>query len=79
VATNGDNLNNGTNALTPFRTITKALATAVDGTRIHIAAGSYTNGSETFPLTLTGKIGVQLLAPIVMRPSSTRREPDSAY
>ena len=62
VATNGDNtLNNGTNALTPFRTIAKALTTAVDGSRIHIAAGSYTNGSETFPLAISGKIGVQLL------------------
>jgi len=61
VATNGLDSNSGTNALLPFRTLTNALATARDGTRIHIAAGSYTNGSETFPLTLSGKIGVQLL------------------
>jgi hypothetical protein len=61
VATNGDNLNNGTNALTPFKTITKALATAVDGTRIHLASGSYATNTETFPLAIMGKTGVQLL------------------
>lgn len=62
VAPDGDDvLNAGTNALTPFRTITKALATLTDGTRVHIAAGNYTNGMETFPLTVAGRSGVQLL------------------
>jgi hypothetical protein len=62
VATSGsDSGNNGTNAASPFKTITKAMATAQDGTRIHLAPGAYTNGAETFPLTLSGKVGVQLL------------------
>ncbi len=58
----GSDSNNGTNAATPFKTVTRALATASDGTRIHVAAGTYsTNASETFPLTLSGKAGVQIL------------------
>ena len=59
----GDDTNNdGTNAATPFKTMTKALATATSGTRIHVASGTYsTNTSETFPLTLSGKAGVQIL------------------
>jgi hypothetical protein len=59
----GDDTNNdGTNAATPFKTMTKALATATSGTRIHVAAGTYsTNTSETFPLTVSGKAGVQIL------------------
>ena len=62
VAANGDDsLNNGTNALSPFKTITKAILTARDGTQIHIAAGNYATNTETFPLTIDGKIGVRLL------------------
>jgi hypothetical protein len=58
----GNDGNNGTNAATPFKTMTKALAMATDSTRIHVAAGIYsTNTSETFPLTLSGKAGVQIL------------------
>jgi hypothetical protein len=58
----GDDNNNGTNAATPFKTMTKALATASDGTRIHVAAGTYSaaNG-EIFPLTLSEKSGVKIL------------------
>ncbi len=61
VATNGDNANTGTTSLQPFRTITKALSVAQDGSHIHIASGSYTNGSETFPLVGDNKWGLQLL------------------
>jgi hypothetical protein len=61
VATNGDDSVNGTSALAPLQTIGKALATATDGSRIHIAAGTYATNTETFPLMLDGKIGVQLL------------------
>ncbi|MDD5707372.1 MAG: DUF1565 domain-containing protein [Kiritimatiellae bacterium] len=49
-----------TNPLTPYRSITKALSTALDGTRIHIAAGRYTNGVETFPLSMN-RWGLQLI------------------
>lgn len=52
VSTSGDDANSGTNAADAFRTITKSLAVARVGSRIHVAAGSYTNGSETFPLRL---------------------------
>jgi hypothetical protein len=61
VATNGDNANSGTTAVQPFRTITKALSMAQNGSRIHVAAGVYTNLSETYPLVLDGKAGLQLL------------------
>jgi hypothetical protein len=57
----GNDVNVGTNPALPLATITKAIATALDGTRIHLSAGSYTNGVETFPLTIQGKSGVQLL------------------
>lgn len=47
----------------PFRTVTKALATAGDWTRIHLAAGTYSAASngETFPLEITGRIGIKLI------------------
>lgn len=61
VATNGDNGYSGTNWSQAFRTISKALSVARDGTRVHIGAGSYTNGSESFPLTVANLVGVQLL------------------
>jgi hypothetical protein len=61
VAMNGDDGNGGTNAAAPFRTITKALSIAQNGTRVHVVSGSYTNGSETFPLTATTLSGVQIL------------------
>jgi hypothetical protein len=57
----GSDVNLGTNEATQLRTITKALSMATDGTRIHIAGGSYTNGAETFPLAVQGKLGLQLL------------------
>jgi hypothetical protein len=58
---NDSSASSGTNAATPLKTIGKALSLAQDGTRVHIAAGQYTNGVESFPLTLSGKSGVQLL------------------
>jgi hypothetical protein len=61
VAMNGDDGALGTDVEHPFRTLTNALARARDGIRIHVAAGTYTNGSETFPLTLTALSGVQIL------------------
>ena len=61
VATNGTNTSSGTSWAEAYRTITKALAVAQDGTRIHLASGNYTNGLETFPLTLTSLNGLQLL------------------
>jgi hypothetical protein len=58
----GNDSNDGTNALTPFKTMTKALGVASDGTRIHVAAGTYaTNSGEAFPLTVSGKSGVKIL------------------
>lgn len=44
-----------------FRSLTKALATAQDDTRIHVAAGTYTKTTETFPLALSGKLGVSII------------------
>jgi hypothetical protein len=57
----GHDGNSGTTAGNPFATIGKAISMAQDGTRIHLAAGNYTNNSEVFPLTLSNKIGLQLL------------------
>ena len=58
----GNDSNNGTNALAPFATLTKALSVAGNGTRVHIAAGVYTTNSvETFPLTISQLSSVQLL------------------
>jgi hypothetical protein len=63
VTTNGSDSNSGTNELQAFRTVTKALSMAQDNSRIHVAAGTYTNGPglETFPLAITDKMGVQIL------------------
>ncbi len=61
VAPTGDDGNPGTNALAPFRSITQALATALPGTRIHVAAGTYnTDNQEQFPLVVS-QVGIQLL------------------
>ncbi len=59
----GDNSNNGLTPVAAFKTITKALSVIGDGSRIHVAAGLYNvaNG-ETFPLTVSGKYGVQICA-----------------
>jgi parallel beta-helix repeat protein len=60
VAETGTNANNGLSWATALRSITAALSAATVGTRIHVGAGSYTNGLETFPLSMT-KHGLQLL------------------
>lgn len=60
VATGGNDANGGTAWGDAFATITRALADAVEGSRIHVAAGAYANGTETFPLVID-KLGIQLL------------------
>jgi len=61
VATNGADQNGGTSWSAAFRTVTKALSVARDGTRIHVGPGNYTGGLETFPVTIANVIGVQIL------------------
>jgi hypothetical protein len=56
----GDDSNSGTNWGEAFRSVTKALSVAQDGTYIHIGAGQYTNTVETFPLAIT-RWGLRLL------------------
>ena len=60
VSPTGDDGNGGMTAGDAFRSITRALAVAGTGSRIHVAAGNYTNGVETFPIQMT-RYGVQLL------------------
>jgi hypothetical protein len=60
-APTGNDGNSGTNAAQALATVTKALSLARDGSRIHVAAGAYTNGTESFPLAVREKIGVELL------------------
>lgn len=59
----GNDGNTGTapGAGNAFKTIGKALATAGDGTHIHVEAGNYTTNTEVFPLAVSKKWGVQLL------------------
>ena len=57
----GSDANNGTSAGTPFRSITKALSVVQNGGHVLVQAGIYTTNTETFPLTLSRKWGVQLL------------------
>lgn len=61
VKTNGNDTFDGSSWANAYQTITKALSRARNGTRIHLAAGSYTNKSETFPLVVSGLTGVELL------------------
>lgn len=62
VAEDGDDMNNsGMTAESPFASITKALTRVRDGSRIHLAAGTYDLATEFFPLTVTDRIGVQFL------------------
>ncbi len=45
-----------------FRTVGKALATARDNTRIHVATGTYSVASgEVFPLTLNDRVGLTII------------------
>ncbi len=62
VAESGNDGNDGTSSGQPFRTITKALAEARDGSRIHVAAGVYSAASgETLPLQARGLTGLRIL------------------
>lgn len=62
----GVDSNGGTLVTTPFRTMTKALAVARDGTRVHVATGRYERAvgvtvGEAFPLLLENRVGVQII------------------
>ena len=52
-ATNGVDSNLGTNASAAYRTITNAFAHAQHGSRVHLAAGTYS--TESWPLVLSDK------------------------
>jgi hypothetical protein len=61
VATTGNDGNSGTNRAEAVRSMTRALAMASDGTRIHVASGLYTtNSGEVFPLTVASLSGVSI-------------------
>lgn len=60
VSPSGDDAHAGTNWAEAFRTITRALAAAVDGSAIHVGPGLYTNGLERFPLVAAGRSGLRI-------------------
>ncbi len=60
VAETGDDGNDGQTPATALRSITRALELAAPRTRIHVGAGAYTHGVETFPLRMEGE-NVQIL------------------
>lgn len=60
VAPDGDDGGDGEGWPTAVRSITRALELAGSRTRIHLAAGNYTNGVEQFPLLVDGQT-VQLI------------------
>ncbi len=61
VSSSGSDANSGTNWPETFQTITHALTKVMSGSRVHVAAGTYTHPGETFPLTFSGVQGVSLL------------------
>lgn len=61
VSNAGSNANSGTNWAEAFQTITHALTKAINGSRIHVAAGTYAHPAETFPLNFSGLQGISLL------------------
>ena len=61
VSSDGSDENSGTVAQEPLQTITKALSLAESGSKIYIAAGSYTRQHETFPLTIDSKVSLQIV------------------
>jgi len=61
VATNGNNNWAGTNWVTAVRSITKAMLRVIDGGRVHVGPGRFTNGLEKFPLSLSQRNGIWLL------------------
>lgn len=60
VSETGDDNDSGTCWETALRSVTRALEIALPRTRIHVGAGHYTNGIETFPLRNHGRL-VQLV------------------
>jgi len=60
VALTGNDSSGDGSSGTPWRTITKALSVAENGTHVHIAAGVYSNGVESMPLSMNHH-GVQLI------------------
>ena len=58
----GSDANDGKTVGAPFRTLTKALSVAEDGSAIHVAAGLYDAAAgETFPLVANGIAGLCLV------------------
>ena len=58
----GSDANDGKTVGAPFRTLTKALSMAKDGSAIHVAAGLYDAAAgETFPLVANGIAGLCLV------------------
>ena len=58
----GSDANDGKTVGAPFRTLTKALSMAEDGSAIHVAAGLYDAAAgETFPLVANGIAGLCLV------------------
>lgn len=60
VTESGDDGNDGESPAQALRSITRALELAAARTQIHVGAGQYTNGVETFPLCINGQC-IQLL------------------
>ncbi len=60
VAPAGNDFSGDGSSGTPWRTITKALSVAENGTRVHVAAGVYSNGVESMPLSMNHH-GMQLI------------------
>ncbi len=57
----GNDGNTGASPGAALKSITRALAKAGNGTRIHVAAGNYTSATETFPLAAAHKYGLELI------------------
>ncbi len=60
VAESGDDGNDGETPAQALRSITRALELAAPRTRIHVGAGAYTDGVESFPLRIEG-YSIQIL------------------
>jgi len=61
-ASSGSDANDGLTPQTAFKTITRALLSVSDGSRIYVAGGTYSSGEgERFPLEVRNRYGVQIL------------------
>ncbi len=56
-----DSANSGLGGGDAFRTLKQALSVARDGSRIHIAPGTYKAADGEFPLSLFGAVGIEIL------------------